>query len=664
MERRKQQIAGILPTLSLDKLSFHEQKIIKSLSELWFITFSKTTKFKGSDYSYLFARASTEVSEHFHFSREVLIILSPSSHFLSRSLDFVDKLMSDYQNRLDKLCVIIVSRDPQLENKVSDVVLQDKESRIIIPFTYDELGARDTSQLQISRLKNAFYERDLFAYETPLKSDTYFFGRQSTIQSMYGKYQTGQCGSLFGLRRIGKTSVLYAVLRMMKMRDEPGVYIDCSEPSLHIRRWNEALFFIINELNKNLIESQNININDESKYTEKDASIKFEEDLQKIYNACGQQRILIMLDEIENITFDISPSSHWRDSLDFIYFWQVLRSLFQKKPELFSFVISGVNPKAIETSVVMSYDNPIYRFITPVYLPFFNQNEVEEMVETIGSYMGMKFDNEVYTYLTDDFGGHPFLIRQVCSKIFKEKKGNKEYRLTKFDYENKRTQLNHGVIDYLDLIISILRERYPEEYELIEYLASGDHETFNEFYAMSEKVIEHLIGYGLITNSGENFHFTIKSIEKYIKECSQIKNKPSTQKEKLLRICELRNELEVNLRKIVNRTLKYKHGIEKAKEKFTSIISPPSRQKQLLTLNYNEIFKSSLYFEDLRKVVEKNWIDFEDIFNRDKGKFKQYMSFINSHRADAHANNIQDEDLAILEISVNWLNDRITDYID
>ncbi len=86
-------------------------------------------------------------------------------------------------------------------------------------------------------------------------------------------------------------------------------------------------------------------------------------------------------------------------------------------------MISGVNPISIETPIVNTYDNPIYRFISPSYLPFFNANEVKEMVSTIGNYMGMRFDDEIYTYLTDDFGGHPFIIRQVCSHLFKEKKG-------------------------------------------------------------------------------------------------------------------------------------------------------------------------------------------------------------------------------------------------
>lgn len=99
----------------------------------------------------------------------------------------------------------------------------------------------------------------------------------------------------------------------------------------HKRRWNETLFLIIVELHKKVLNSVKCGIiKDETLYTEKDASKLFESDLRKIFNAKGKKRILIVLDEIENITFDISPSLHWKDDLDFIYFWQVLRSVFQK----------------------------------------------------------------------------------------------------------------------------------------------------------------------------------------------------------------------------------------------------------------------------------------------------------------------------------------------
>lgn len=105
------------------------------------------------------------------------------------------------------------------------------------------------------------------------------------------------------------------------------------------------------------------------------------------------------------------------------------------------------------------------------------------MVSTIGNYMGMSFDDEIYTYLTDDFGGHPFIIRQVCSHLFKEKKGLKSISITKYEYERKREEINNSIVDYLDLIITVLRERYPDEYQLIEYLAAGDQKHLPNFSA-------------------------------------------------------------------------------------------------------------------------------------------------------------------------------------
>lgn len=656
---------GILSTLNIETRSQNEKKIIEAVSQIWFVTFFKSASFKNSEYHFFFAKPTREIAEQFHFSREVLVLITPSSHFMPRCLDFVDKLMGDYQNRLDKLCVFIVSKDDQISEKVQGIILQDKESRIIVPFTYDELiNNSDSSELQINRLKKSFYERDLFSYETPLKTDTYFFGRHEAIQSLYGKYQTGQCGSLFGLRRIGKTSVIYAILRMMDVRDEPNVYLDCSETSFHMRRWNECLFFIVNDISKKYSLSKHIKLSIEEEYTEKNASICFERDIESIFNHFNGKRLLIALDEIENITFTLSPTIHWRENIDFIYFWQALRSLFQKRQDLFSVMISGVNPISIETPIVNTYDNPIYRFISPSYLPFFNANEVKEMVSTIGNYMGMRFDDEIYTYLTDDFGGHPFIIRQVCSHLFKEKKGLKSISITKYEYERKREEINNSIIDYLDLIITVLRERYPDEYQLIEYLAAGDQKTFTEFFGMSEKLVEHLIGYGLVKHDSENFHFTIKTIASYINTQSRIRLLPTTREEKWHRLCEGRNRLETDLRQLISHTLKYKHSPDKAKEIFLAIISPPDRQKSLSLLKFSDIFRSKLYFEDLRKVIEKNWSDFEKVFNNEKSKFSQYMTIINSTRGDAHANDVSDDDMGLFEITIDWLQTKVDKYLE
>lgn len=637
---------GLLRTLSLNSLSHDEQTIINNLAKTWFITFTRTTSFKDDRFTFLFAKPTDKIIERFHLSREVLIVFSDKKNFLPRSLDFVDKTISEFQNRLDKLCVIIISNDNSVKTKVKNITIQDKEARIIIPFTYEELLEYnfDTTK-QLVRLKDHFYERDLFAYDSPLRNDTYFFGRQATIQHLYGKYQSGQCGCLFGLRRIGKTSVLLAVQRYMNLRNEPSIYIDCSETGFHQKRWFEVLHFTINEIRKKYDPENNLSLNQVDSYTEKEASTKFEEDLSKIRSNFENNRILLIFDEIESITFELSPSNPWKSDLDFIFFWQTLRSIFQKNPNLFSFIIVGVNPKSIETPIISGYDNPIYRFMTPFFLPFFETKEVKEMVSSIGSYMGINFDEEVYTYLTDDFGGHPFIIRQVCSKLFNKLGNNRPGNITKFMYQQESENLSKSITDYIELIITVLKERYVEEYELLQYLAQGDQETFSEFATLSHKMIEHLIGYGLIKEEANKYYFRIKEVEKYLIKVTIINKIPTTKEEKWQKISSQRNTLEQNLRKLIKSNLKLKYGPIKAKEMFLSIVSPPSRKAQLESIDYNSIFNYHLYFEDLRKVIEKYWSDFELIFNKDKGKFRSHMEFVNQNRADAHANEIEDETL-------------------
>lgn len=51
--------------------------------------------------------------------------------------------------------------------------------QVVIPFTYEELQGKNKDQLFVNRFREYFYERDLFAFESPLKKDIYFLGDES-----------------------------------------------------------------------------------------------------------------------------------------------------------------------------------------------------------------------------------------------------------------------------------------------------------------------------------------------------------------------------------------------------------------------------------------------------------------------------------------------------
>ncbi|MEH7131473.1 hypothetical protein V7103_25235, partial [Neobacillus drentensis] len=88
-----------------------EKKIIFALSSYFGITFSRSERFKNTEYNFSFLQPGDEYREKFNMYNEILLLFSPFSDFDRRALDFVDKTLTDYDNRLDKVCIFLVSKD-------------------------------------------------------------------------------------------------------------------------------------------------------------------------------------------------------------------------------------------------------------------------------------------------------------------------------------------------------------------------------------------------------------------------------------------------------------------------------------------------------------------------------------------------------------------------
>jgi hypothetical protein len=653
---------GLHPGLEFINIEPNEKQIIMEFAKVWFITFLRSARFKEGNFTYAFAKPTTALTERYHFEREILILFSAYKSFDTRALDFVDKTIFEFQNRLDKLLIILVSADETIEEKITNVVMQDQESRIFIPFHYGDFINNDVPKLMESKLQKFFFTRDLFSFNSPLRSENYFFGRSSVINHFYDKYRTGENSGLFGLRKIGKTSCLFAIRRLLDIREEPSIFIDCQDPAFHMRRWNEALEYIIRQ-GANTLHSKNLkNLEINHGYHEKNASIYFEKDLTTLFKEKSEKRILLVFDEIESITFDISSSDHWTQNNDFIYFWQAIRSTYQKNPDLFSFIITGVNPKCVETGQVNGYDNPIYKMIKPEYLKFFDVEQVREMVSSIGKYMGLTFEDEIYTYLVDDYGGHPFLIRDVCSFLSKLAPPQRPSIISKFMYAENKLSLDRRLYDYLKLILDVLKTWFPTEYELLTYLAAGDCDTFKEFALEWSESISHLVGYGIVVENNQDYYFRVKSIQDYLKKTVKLDAKIAQKKEEKWKvISEKRNKLEIKLRKIILMILIPRYGQDNAKERLLSVIGG-KRSQDLASLTLSQIMdspKSEIYLDDLRRIILKYWDYFEQLFNRDRETFDFYLKHINKFRVDAHAKQITDDEFNVSISAFQWFNDNL-----
>ncbi len=658
---------GIHTKFYLNRFAEDEVTIIQNLSKDWYVTSSgNKIILAASEYDFFLIKPTMSFSEMFNIEREVICVFSPYTHFEPRTLDAfseAEKKLSEL--RTERICKILISRDNNIENKIDSLLKTDPEQPIIVPFTYDELLIKYDKHLIQNRFRKHFYSRNLFDFLSPLKSDLYFFGRSQLVQEIVNRHKSSEHTGLFGLRKSGKTSIIYALERTLSNLDQRCISIDCENPSIHKLRWNELLKKIVFWYH-DLIQSKVKLDTSSSRYLEKSAADSFEEDIKKIYISKKKQNILFIFDEIERITPGTASSLHWRENEDFIYFWQTLRGFYQRNPEIFTYMLVGTNPSCVEHAVLVGHDNPLFASIPCQYVPSFSVEQVREMVNKLGSYVGLNFDEIIFSKLTDDFGGHPFLIRQACSVIHNEYKGERPAKVDKALYEKTKKQFIGSSTHYLNMVIQVLKDWYPDEYEMLKYLAQGDTATFLEFANDNTEFTRHLIGYGLIQHSSNGYAFNIEAVKEYMSNEHKYERINLTEEEKVEEVSRRRNILEKNLRKVIKNSLKMNFGQKKALEKLLSSL-PQKRRELLNAWNFDDIMSidsSPLFFLELKNLINREWNSFQNIFEMEKEKVMLILNEINSiGRPEAHAKNIQQSDFEQMRLYFKKLEATLEEWV-
>lgn len=90
------------------------------------------------------------------------------------------------------------------------------------------------------------------------------------------------------------------------------------------------------------------------------------------------------------------------------------------------------------------------------------------------------------------------------------------------------------------------------------------------------------------------------------------------------------------------------YGEELAKSAILDILGG-KRKAEYTSKNFNDIFDpnlSTIFFEDIRKIISKEWGSFENVFEKSKKETSTSFGFINKYRSDAHAKDITPDEFA------------------
>lgn len=655
---------GLHSNFDFGYFSPEETKIIDIFARDWFVT-SSTRPIevsRTSIYRAFLIKPTDYHKEAFGLDREIIVLFSSYEEFHARTIDAFEPAAKRWEGlRVDPVCKILISKDVEIVRKINDLIKLDPETPIIVPYFYGEFSNRDFSFIR-QRLSENFYYRNLFAFQSPLKKELYFFGRSRLLQSLIQRHRSGENSALFGLRRSGKTSIIFGLERASKNADNIVFTIDCQSPSAHNRRWNDLLHYIVVGLaqkfnaKSRLVSAEN--------YNEINAADAFTSDIRSIFNAIKKKTILLVFDEIERISPRVGAAEHWSSGRDFLLFWRSIRSAFQGLNGIFSFLLVGTNTFSVEMSMINGEDNPLFNTVISDYIPGFPLDDVREMVRKLGSYMGMRFDDLVFAKLYEDFGGHPFLIRHVCSLIYDGAPQRRPYIVDKQIYERAKKNFNSKNASYTEMILEGIRRDFPDEYEMLSYLALEDLDHFNEFLSYAD-IIRHVIGYGIIAQSDNSYYFKIEAIKDHIKLMHKYNKQNVSQDDIAMEVAERRRKTERGLRNLVRTVFIINHKNDGVSRIISSVARLATKIGSCRGLN--QILSSEskiLLLSDLTDIISANFILFSELFDNDIVKFTYHSDVLRRYRnEEAHSRTIGKPEFIELRKTFEYFENVISDFL-
>jgi len=635
------------------------------------ITWARSRELYGTQVVAVLLSPAKHIQNGFGIENELLLVHHQYSTVQPRVLQIVDKILNEEpcRGRAEPLAFILVTSAYDAKGEVRRLLSNSTNPRVIIPFEDAECRKATDEFFVRNRLAEFFYSRDLFDMSRPLASDLYFFGRHSFVLSLRDLLKSGENVGLFGLRRTGKTSVLLRLQRLFSEgKDGKLLYFDLEDSGLYQLRWWELLGRIAEELpgaKKGAL------------YTESNAADQFRSALQRVPSTA---KIVIALDEIEHITPGdrLRMRPHWDN--DFVEFWKTVRAI-QNTNRQVSFMVCGTNAAPVETASFDNRDNPLFGMVTKRYMNPFTRDEVRQMTRTLGRFMGLSFDENAFDYLLDRYGGHPFITRQACSRVFETYKDTrKPIAISAKKLAEDELERDLHLFSHAENVLSVLQRWYPLEFEMLEYLADNNVAAFSNVEAATPELPAHLRGYGLVHASRPELsmqflsHFLrsrrqplqLKSVE--IQVSAEGLDDENGLFARLAEVGFHRNQIEVKLRRFIKRVLMFCKGPDRWIDPVLAAI-PSERRNKLNGVDRNEILNQHLFLLDLLNIVVKNWAMFSHLEQQSgqlrvtKSQFEVMVDFLNKHREDAHAKEIEPAALTSVVLAAQTLDAAITPYL-
>lgn len=393
-------------------------------------------------------------------------------------------------------------------------------------------GENITSVLQ-QLLDQWLSRRDLFHDHFPV-SGRRFYGRESELQNLMRNIDDGQHTGIYGLRKVGKTSLLYQLQE--KRPQDLVVYVDLQEVAgTGVNDCAYLYWAIARGLQKALAENKELGqaVNDtklelgsESAYSnsdrpEKTNALRFDEDIRRLLDVLAanettaSSKIVITIDELEYMLPIPGYNSGFRGYAEFFAY---LRGIAQRTQGKLVSVITAANPAVSEQTTWEGRDNPVFQFYKDTFLPPLAEQECYEMIEKLGRGMGVSFDSYSLEAIYSETGGHPYITRQLCSHVVHQNPSRPLQVFPNLIISSIETFIrDKGAI--FGEILDRLENYFPQELDLLLFIAEGLSEELELASLVTVPIdvaLRHLIGYQIVDYQDGKYKIKINLLHRWL----------------------------------------------------------------------------------------------------------------------------------------------------
>lgn len=433
--------------------------------------------------------------------------------------------------------VVVASLSDEMQRILAGrIERKDQATTAVIPVPQADIETGGSAEDVLRNILNRWlYRRDLFESNLPVVGSR-FFGRDKSLAELRDAISSSVSAGVFGLRKVGKTSLIKELRRRSIERGDIVVYVDLLTLPADVTdpRW---LYWKIAQLLKHDVEEmfgRQTSLRDfrwrvggnfeDFLAIPKDFSVAtgFDSDLTRLLKlfrniaVTPKPKVILLLDEIERLLPTALGKS---DFVGFFDFFSYLRGISQENDN-FVVIVTGANPAVTEASQFERRDNPVFNFFKEVYLPHLEPAECNKMIRVLGRGMGLKFSETALDNIYELTGGHPFFARRLCSFIA----GTYQERPLQVEESSIVSLLNNYLdqrsMDFNEIILRLRRD-YPRELEVCEALAAaGGSLPVHKVREMAGQAvsIKHLTGYQIIRTTPTSVSLSIKLLTMWLRK--------------------------------------------------------------------------------------------------------------------------------------------------